>query len=245
MEKKIQQVLDEAQGVMDGLTAVLFFRLANIPVEADPLSLLSVTVKIEDNERSLEDVATPSKLDKYSFAFVPKDNDYIFPIIRGLKREHPDFEIEQGQMESAPEINFSAEERAMLGMPESDEQPESQKYLICKMPEMNDSRRETYTDLTEATCETSKKQIGAKKTKFEAVLLKRSIGMPEDQVEEAKEQLDSIVESSLAECDKSKETKIASIEEAYQLYLSTQEQDQSAESDDEGDGSGLQMNMNE
>ncbi|MFR9650573.1 MAG: hypothetical protein SNG35_00920 [Rikenellaceae bacterium] len=243
MEKKIQHVLDEAQGVMDGLTAVLFYRLANITVEADPLSLLSTTVKVGDNERNIEDVATSSMLDKYSFAFVPKDNEYIGPLIKGLKREHPDFRLEQREQESSTtSVKLSEEEMEILGITRDEEEPERSMYLVCTMPEMNEERRDTYIDVSIATCETSKKQIDVKKGKFEAVLLKRAIGMPEDQIEEAKGELETICENAIKDCESSKETKLKSIEEAYQFYLSNQEQD--AGFDDDG-GSGMQMSMND
>ncbi len=257
MDKSIQHVIDQAQGVVDGTTAVLFFRLANITVEADPLSLLSTTVKVGDTERTIEEVASCSLLDKYSFAFVPKDNEYILPLIKGLMTEHPDFRIEQKESESSAKIKFTDEERKMLGLTDDDSgEQDNTRYLVCKMPEMDDDRRDNYIDLTTATCDVSKRQIEAQKVKFEAVMLKRTLGMPSDQVEEAKAELEGVFEGGVKDCESSQETKIKSIEEAYQQYLSSLDDSSAATSgvgsnvsgggaDSDSEGDGFQMSMNE
>ena len=93
--KSINELFDETKQKMNGHTMLYYFHLSNLCVTADPMALLSSTVKIDNKDFNLEDVATVSIPNDKQFAVLPKDKEYLAPIIKAIKLEHPEFEIEE------------------------------------------------------------------------------------------------------------------------------------------------------
>ena len=80
--KTINELFDETKQKMNGHTMLFYFHLSNLCITADPMALLSATVKIENQELNLEDVASVSIPNDKQFAVLPKEHDYLLPILR-------------------------------------------------------------------------------------------------------------------------------------------------------------------
>jgi ribosome recycling factor len=93
--KTINEIFDETKQKMNGHTMLFYFHLSNLCITADPMALLSATVKIEGQDLNLEDVASVSIPNDKQFSVLPKDKDYLVPITKAIKLEHPEFKLEE------------------------------------------------------------------------------------------------------------------------------------------------------
>ena len=94
-EKKVTDLFEEAKMKMNGYAMLLNFHLANLCIKADPMALLSASVEIDGQSLNLEEVATLNLPDERQFAITPKEPEYLFPICKAIKLEHPEFEMEE------------------------------------------------------------------------------------------------------------------------------------------------------
>ena len=92
--KSINELFDETKQKMNGHTMLYYFHLSNLCITADPMALLSSTVKIDGQDLNLEDVANVAIPNDKQFAIMPKDAEYLLPITKAIKLEHPEFELE-------------------------------------------------------------------------------------------------------------------------------------------------------
>ena len=122
MKKKIQQLLGEAKGKMNGYVALLAFRYSNLCVKADAMSLLPVTVKVDGEELNIESVADVGSPKEDVLAVVPKDPVYLYEIGKGVMEAHPEFKMDILQNEKSDD--------------------EEDKSLTFTMPEVDKNRRD-------------------------------------------------------------------------------------------------------
>ena len=96
-DKNINELFEEIKGKLNGFAMLYHFHLCNLCIKADPMALLSATVELNGTELNLEDVADAALADDYTFAITPRSAEYIFPICKSIKLEHPEFKMEEKQ----------------------------------------------------------------------------------------------------------------------------------------------------
>ena len=227
--KNINELLEETKGKLNGFTMLYYFHLCNLCIKADPMALLSATVELNGGELNLEDVADAGMADEYTFAITPRSAEYIFPICKAIKLEHPEFKMEEKQEQN----------------PLTDEQ---ETVIYYTMPEVNEDRRDVCMDYIKARYELATTKMELAYSAGSAKISAKMAGAPAESIEKVKEELENIYNQHKDMCDKFREDKIKEVEEGYQRYLSAQSElsKQKAETQAaEGKDSLFSMNMNE
>ena len=227
--KNINELLEETKGKLNGFTMLYYFHLCNLCIKADPMALLSATVELNGGELNLEDVADAGMADEYTFAITPRSAEYIVPICKAIKLEHPEFKMEEKQEQN----------------PLTDEQ---ETVIYYTMPEVNEDRRDVCMDYIKARYELATTKMELAYSAGSAKISAKMAGAPAESIEKVKEELENIYNQHKDMCDKFREDKIKEVEEGYQRYLSAQSElsKQKAETQAaEGKDSLFSMNMNE
>ena len=228
-DKNINELFEEIKGKLNGFAMLYYFHLCNLCIKADPMALLSATVELNGTELNLEDVADAALADDYTFAITPRSAEYIFPICKSIKLEHPEF-----KMDEKKEPN-----------PLTDEE---ETVIYYTMPEVNEDRRDVCMDYIKARYEFASAKMEVAYTTGSAKIVAKMAGASEESIEKVKEELQNVYNQHKDMCDKFRDDKIKEVEEGYQRYLDAQsEQDkQKAETQAaEGKSSVFSMNMNE
>ena len=111
---------------LKGYVAMMNFRFINLCVKADPVALIPVTVNIEGDEKTLEQVAMTAQKDDYRFWIVPKYDEDMESICKGIAKVHPEFKQEEGSFKvDGPGENGKAHDV---------------RYIELTMPEVNQKR---------------------------------------------------------------------------------------------------------
>lgn len=244
MNKKIELILKESEDTMSAHAVLYFFRLSNICIEAKPIALLSTTVRVGAVEANIENVADIDIPNKKQYAIYPKKENFFVPVLKGIQGEHPEFKMEVKENEMAPML--TDEEMKMLGLTDEDIEEPMKNYLLFTVPDVDEDRRDAYTNMTHALYEVAIAKLKEEKVAFLAKTKKYLFAASEEEIEEVNDQIDKVYDSNKKECDKHKEKKLSEIEKAYQLYLAekTKEQEAASEEEDASAGGNLfSMNM--
>ena len=207
--KTINELFDETKQKMNGHAMLFYFHLSNLCITADPMALLSATIKIEGKELNLEDVATVSIPNDKQFAVLPKDKEYLAPIIKAIKLEHPEFEIEE-----------KTEKDEITG--------EDNVVIYYTMPAMKKERHDVCMEYIKA-------QFDVTNTKLEAIFsygsskvaLKMN-GASEENMQLAKDKLQEIYDWHIGTVKKLKEDKEKEVEDAYQAFQTGEQEESKA-----------------
>lgn len=207
--KTINELFDETKQKMNGHTMLFYFHLSNLCITADPMALLSATIKIEGKEFNLEEVTTVSLPNDKQFAVLPKDKEYLLPITKAIKLEHPEFKLEEKQ-----------EKDEITG--------EDNIVIYYTMPEMNKERHDVCMEYIKA-------QFDVANTKLEAIFSQGSAKVAlkmkeasEENIKLAKDKLQEIYDWHTNTLKKLKEDKEKEVEEAYQAFLTGEQEENKA-----------------
>lgn len=201
-EKKVTELFEEAKMKMNGYAMLLNFHLANLCIKADPMALLSATIIIEGNEMNLEDVATVSLADERTFAITPKEPDYLFPVCKAIKLEHPEFEME----EKTEKNEITNEEETVI---------------YYTMPTVNEDRRDVCMDYIKVRYEAITAKMEVVFSSHTAKIVSKMVGTSAEQLDAVKEKLQEIYDWHMNLCKQFREEKEKEVEDAYQEYLKT------------------------
>ena len=232
MKKAIEIVIKEMEGKLSGYCALLNYRYMNLCVKAEPVALLSVELEDENGERrKLEEMADAMLANKYQFEIVPKKSRELFLICKGFKEAHPEFKQEI----VTPEENFKFH---------ADQDDE--KHIIYTVPEVNQDRHDFLMDAVKTLHDECKVQLEKVNVTYPPKLAPKLIGLPEEEIEEAKKKLEETQQNYLKMCDDFLAKKQQEIEDAYKHYLDEQAA-KKAESDEKaaarGETAGQQMRL--
>lgn len=217
MNKKIEMILKETEDIMSAHSVLYYFRLSNICIEAKPIALLSSTIYIGAIDANLENVADIDIPNKKQYAIYPKKEEFTLPIIKGIKEEHPEFEVSIKEQET-PET-LTEEEMKQLGLTEDDFEDPVKNYLLFTVPEVDEDRRDSYVDLTNSLYDVAIVKLQEEKMSFFSKIKKYMFAESEEEIEEINNRIENVYNNNKNDCDKNKEKKLNEIEEAYQLYL--------------------------
>lgn len=200
MRQSINFLLDDASKKMSGYAALFSYRLMNLCIKAEPVSLLPIKVDIGGGGlRNFEDVAlarnAPERDDQ--FEIYPKDRDHLVPLMKGVKEAHPEFKLEVKDLE---------------------EEDEHFQYILATMPEVDDVRHEVLKDAVALLANTCDAKIQATFAFYSAQVPLKLAGAPEDEVKEATDALQEVFDNHKDLCKQFQDDKEKEIEDAYQLF---------------------------
>ncbi len=207
--KTINELFDETKQKMNGHTMLFYFHLSNLCIKADPMALLSATIKIEDKDLNLEDVASVSIPNDNQFAVRAKDTEYIMPITKGIKLEHPEFKLEE-----------KTEKDEITG--------EDYVVIYYTMPEMNEERHNVCLEYIKANFDATSAKLEAIFSQGSAKVALKMTGASEENIKLAKDTLQEIYDWHTDTLKKLKEDKEKEVEDAYQAFLAGEQEETKA-----------------
>ena len=207
--KTINELFDETKQKMNGHAMLFYFHLSNLCITADPMALLSATIKIEGKELNLEDVATVSIPNDKQFAVLPKDKEYLAPIIKAIKLEHPEFEIEE-----------KTEKDEITG--------EDNVVIYYTMPSMKKERHDVCMEYIKAQFDVTNTKLEAIFSQGSANVALKMANASEENMQLAKDKLQEIYDWHIGTVKKLKEDKEKEVEEAYQAFQTGEQEESKA-----------------
>lgn len=150
MKRSIVSLYEAMEDKLSGYVSIANYRYMNLCVKAEEVSLLSVRVNIDGEEKNIEEVAQVSKKGDYQFIAVPNFQEDLLPLAEGIAMQYPEFKQD-----------FDIE---MVDVKDGEGNPHSVKvkYLLLTMPEVNDERYDvlkTSADAVYNECKTDMEAI--------------------------------------------------------------------------------------
>lgn len=213
MNRKIQKLIGDAKGKMNGYVALLKLRYGNLCVKADVISLLPVTIVIGNEEFNIEDVAEAGILKEDVLAVIPKDSDDLFDIGKGIMKAHPEFKMDIVQNERSDD--------------------EKDKYLTFTMPEVNKDRHDLLETGVKGLHEQCKARIDAVLEIYTVRITKELKGAAPAEIDDAKDKLKEIYDFYNETMESLTKEKLQEIDEAYERYQAQQEQKEQEKREEE------------
>ncbi len=206
--------IDDLKKKLNGYNMLFNYRMTNMCVKAEPIAMLPVTVNVANLECNIEEVATATRPDEFTFDVVPKNQNNLQDIIDGVFDVHPEFKMEIKT--------------------DKDENDKEVRHIIYTMPEVNKDRRDLLTDTVKTFHKECKANFDATYAKLQARLVEPYSRMKAEEVDEANQAFKDVLDTISEESDKMLEAKLVEIEEGYQRYLKAHGEDE-----DENDGESL------
>ena len=207
MKRSVSNQYDILSEKLTNLSAVFSYRLKNLCVKADPVSLLTIEVNIEGELQKLEDCTTCAQNDDYSFIIVPNYEDDMDQLSLGILRAHPEWKQERQTMK----VNS----KDMNGNDKEKEVP----YILCTMPEVNDDRYDILKEGVDMCYNDCKTKMDAAITASDLKLEVELVGESDESKEEIKGAFDYLKKEWEDKREQTKEEKLKEIEDAYQKWL--------------------------
>ncbi|MBQ8989682.1 MAG: ribosome recycling factor [Prevotella sp.] len=236
MRKSIEVLVDEMKTKLDGYATLMYYNFMNLCIKAEPMALLSLTITDDEGEdHNIEDVANAMLADDYTFEIVPNENDLMFPICKGVMQTHPEFKQEIIKADENNRLDFQNEE---------------EQHLLCRMPEVNKERHDFLMDTVGVLYDGCKVQLDKTHEAYKVKLTPKLAGMTDDEMNEAKDKLESAFNQINDMATNYRTNKEKEIEEAYQKWLAEQKAKADAEAEKaaargEDKGFGLRMDSEE
>lgn len=213
MRRDIIKEFDMLGDALSTLSAQFAYRLMNLCVKAEPVSLLSIEANIEGEFQKLEDCAQIGKEDDYSFQIVPHYDDDLPTLAQAVFREHPEFKQEFKKLQ--------------VDISEDPNNPDVHDvyYLQLTMPEVDDERYDVLKNGVKAYYEENKAQMEAVSAKYDAKLAKLLDGESDDDIKKVKQARDKQTETWYEHRDRTYNDKLKEIEEAHEKWKYQQKKD--------------------
>jgi len=213
MRRDIIKEFDMLGDALSTLSAQFAYRLMNLCVKAEPVSLLSIEANIEGEFQKLEDCAQIGKEDDYSFQIVPNYDDDLPTLAQAVFREHPEFKQEFKKLQ--------------VDISEDPNNPDVHDvyYLQLTMPEVDDERYDVLKNGVKAYYEENKAQMEAVSAKYDAKLAKLLDGESDDDIKKVKQARDKQTETWYEHRDRTYNDKLKEIEEAHEKWKYQQKKD--------------------
>ena len=213
MSRDIIKEFDMLGDALSTLNAQFSYRLMNLCVKAEPVSLLSIEANIEGEFQKLEDCAQIGKEDDYSFQIVPNYDDDLPTLAQAVFREHPEFKQEFKKLQA--------------DISEDPNNPDVHDvyYLQLTMPEVDDERYDVLKNGVKAYYEENKAQMEAVSAKYDAKLAKLLDGESDDAIKKVKQARDKQTETWYEHRDRTYNDKLKEIEEAHEKWKYQQKKD--------------------
>ena len=203
------------------LNAQFAYRLMNLCVKSEPVSLLPILVNIEGELQKLEECAQISKDDDYTFKVFANYSSDIPALAQGIFKTHPEFKQELFE-EEVEYIDEDGEERV-------DKVP----YILLTMPEVDDDRYDVLKDGVKVCYEECKARMEVLNRKADAKFAELTIGDTDEDVKKLKAAREKLNEQWYGHRDKLYNEKLQEIEEAHNKWLAERGEEERKRMEDE------------
>ena len=206
MKREIIKEFDMLGDALSTLNAQFSYRLMNLCVKAEPVSLLSIEAMIEGEPQKLEECARIGKEDDYSFQIFTNYDDDISALAKAIFMEHPEFKQEMRTMQ--------------VDISEDESKPDMQDvyYIQVTMPEVDDNRYDVLKNGVKAFYEENKAQMEAVSAKYDAKFATLLDGESPEDVKKVKEARDKQTKTWYEQRDKIYNDKLQEIEDAHEKW---------------------------
>lgn len=201
MNLYISAAIKELQEKLNAYLALLNYRYSNLCVKAELGALMPVTVAAE-KEYNIEDVAKVATPDEYHFEIYPNHRDYQKHIIEAVFDVHPEFKMEV----------------------EKDPGDSGTTHIVYTMPEVDKNRRDLLNSTAKVFYEECNVDIEKECGKYISSMSGLDGHLSPEEFREISMVLKHTREDYREKSKDLHEKKLAEIEEAYQQYLSKQEE---------------------
>lgn len=239
VKKNVMAALAESQQRYMGHLAMEAYQYANVCVKHDPSALLPVVVNVNGMDNRIEDVAKitlgddDNPDDQYRLYVYPLEIDYLLPIIEGVRKVHPEFEIDvrvyKSDDEEEEESTPQEVEEVKFGDKDFDKTTEKKeekyvddapkyRYIVYTMPPVTKKLKDLYTDVVKQLSKITKGKFDVEKTKLSAKVAPMLVGYTKADEEKAKAMIDNNHSQYLEREKTLTDDKLKEIEEGYQFY---------------------------
>ena len=234
MKRAIINEFERLGEYLSNYNAIFAYRLMNLCVKAEEVSLLPIEVLVEGEALNLEKCTTIGKKDDYSFMIFPNFDEDIAALGYGIARVHPEFkqEILSMKVDSA-DISGATKEVDV-------------RYILVTMPEVDNNRYDVLKDGVKVCYEECKAQMETANAKAKAKIAEFSIGESDEDINNVKKGLEQLNDQWYGQRDKLYNEKLKEIEEAHNKWLTekakhNQEAAEEAAAQDEGVASSMRI----
>ena len=207
MNRAAIREFDKMSDSLSTLNAQFAYRLMNLCVKSEPVSLLPILVNIEGEQQKIEECAHVSKDDDYTFRVFANYSSDIPALAQGIFKTHPEFKQELFE-EEVEYIDEDGEERV-------DKVP----YILLTMPEVDDERYDVLKDGVKAIYEDTKVKMENVIANADVKMAELMAGESEADIEKVKKNRDKQVKTWTEQRDKVYNKKLQEIEEAHSKWL--------------------------
>lgn len=207
MKREIIKEFDKLGEALSTLNAQFAYRLMNLCVKAEPVSLLSIEAMIEGESQHLEKCAKIGLEDEYTFQIFPNYSGDIPVVAQAIFKEHPEFKQEMKTMK----VNASVDENK----PDEQDVP----YIQLTMPEVDDERYDVLKTGVNAIYEANKAQMEAVTAKADAKFAELIVDESKRDIEQLKEARDKQTKTWYEQRDSIYNNKLKEIEEGHNKWL--------------------------
>ena len=206
MNRAAIREFDKMCDSLSTLNAQFAYRLMNLCVKSEPVSLLPIVVIIEGELQKLEECAHISKDDDYTFKVFANYSSDIPAVAQGIFKAHPEFKQEMFNQE-VEYVDEDGEERV-------DQVP----YILLTMPEVDDERYDVLKDSVKVVYEDTKVKMENVVVNADVKIAELMAGESEADIEKVKKARDKQVKTWTEQRDKIYNEKIAEVEEAHRKW---------------------------
>ncbi len=210
MKRSIISLYEAMEDKLSGYVSIANYRYMNLCVKAEEVSLLSVRVNIEGEEKNIEDVAQVSKKGDYQFVAIPNYSEDLMPLAQGIAMQHPEFKQE-----------FDAE-NVEVGDGEGNPQTVKVKMLILTMPEVDDDRYDVLKKAVDAAYDECKVDMEAIVSQTKTQITPLLAGEEPADVKRVKDGIDKAEKTWNDRCENFHNEKLKEIEEAHNKWKAKQ-----------------------
>ena len=210
MRRAVVNEFEQLADALSSYNAMFAYRLMNLCVKAEEVSLLPIRVLIEGDMQPLEKCATIAKTGDYEFMIIPKFDEDMMTIGQGILRAHPEFKqkIDSTKVETADTKGNLKESEAH--------------FIRVAMPEVNDDRYDVLKDGVKVAYEQCKAQMEGANLKADVVFAELCVGESEDNLDILKQEREKLNDQWYGQRDKLYNEKLQEIEEAHDKWLAEQ-----------------------
>ena len=207
MKRAIYKEFDQYADDLSGHCARFSYRLMNLCVKAEEVSLLPVEVLVEGELKRIEECSVIAKKDEYSFMVVPNFEEDLSAVAQGVFLEHPEFK----QSIQSMTVDGVDEE----GKPVSSDMP----YLLLTMPAVDDDRYKVLKDSAKALYDECKAAMDLATAGADVKLPPLMVDESEEDIKRFKKMRDKLEADWNGHREKVYQEKLQEIEDAHNLWM--------------------------
>lgn len=232
MKRAVLHEFDQLGDTLSNCCSMFAYKLMNLCVKAEEVSLLPVEVLIAGEFKKLEECTTISKKDDYNFMVFPTYDEDLKAVGQAFLQVHPEFKqtIESMTIECVDEN----------GNPKDVET----RYILLTMPEVDDDRYDLLKEGVKLCYDDCKAKLEAANAQADAKIAPLTVDESEEDIKKLKNAREKLNEQWNGQRDKVYNAKLEEIEDAHNKWLAEKsEKDQKRQEDEAAHSSAAATSM--